>query len=90
MEAESIYKSLESLRNELLAVSNGNHSTIDAKMDSVQVSVDEIKEHMRTLNGRTRKAETSVTRLNLVVFGIGGPSALVLLGVVLKLVFGVT
>jgi hypothetical protein len=48
-------------------------------------AIDGILDHLKTLDGRTRKSETAITRLNLIVFGVGGPVSLAVLGVVLKL-----
>ena len=73
MEAQHIYHAIEALRNELIV-----------RDDARKESIDGILEHLRTLNGRTRKSENSIARLNLVVFGIGGTVATALLGVVLK------
>ena len=48
----------------------------------------EVIAHLRALNGRTRKNENAITRLNLVVFGLGSPLALAGLGAAAKYLFG--
>jgi uncharacterized membrane-anchored protein YhcB (DUF1043 family) len=48
-------------------------------LETIAASQEKTEQHLATQNGRLRKAEASVTRLNLVVFGIGGPSALAML-----------
>lgn len=77
MQAENLYRAIEQLRNELIV-----------RDDERRDSINEIKAHLKTLNGRTRKSEQSITRLNLVVFRIAGPVGTLALGYLLKFVVG--
>ena len=58
--------------------------SIDGKLGELQKDIAEIKDHLKTLNGKTGKNGTAITRLNLVVFGICGPVALAAVGAVLS------
>ena len=51
-------------------------------LESIAASQEKTEQHLATLNGRLRKAETSVARLNLVTFGIGGSLGLAVVGAV--------
>lgn len=48
-------------------------------LESIAASQEKTEQHLAAQNGRLRKAEASVARLNLVVFGIGGPATLAVL-----------
>lgn len=45
-------------------------ATSDGKLTSIAAAVEEIRGHMVKQNGRLAKAETSITRQNLVLFGL--------------------
>jgi hypothetical protein len=52
------------------------------RLGGIAKSVEEIKEHMKTQNGRLAQAESHIIRQNLVLFGIIGPAALAIGGYV--------
>jgi hypothetical protein len=48
----------------------------EAKQEAIHETVTKIEAHLSAQNGRLRKAETRITRLNLVCFGIFPPVVL--------------
>lgn len=61
----------------------GHTDTEDERLKSISESTGKIEQHMATQNGRLTLVETAITRLNLVLFGIGGPVALIVVGYLL-------
>ncbi len=55
-------------------------STEEEKLKSIDASLIEVKAHLVKQNGRLAKAETHITRQNLVLFGIAGPVSLLIIG----------
>jgi|ERR1035437_4312665 hypothetical protein len=52
----------------------------EMRLESIGESVSNIEAHMDKQNGRLAKAETHITRQNLVIFGIAGPVCLLIVG----------
>jgi hypothetical protein len=77
IEQTYVLSAIEQLRNEVIA-----------RDDARQVTLTGILDHLKTLNGKTARNTKSVTRLNLVVFGLGGPIGLAIVAAVLHLVIG--
>lgn len=95
MEENHIYRAIEALRNEVLALDKANsqrweytEKTVSELKSTLDKSVTEIKTEVATVKNKTSDNAASITRLNLVVFGIGGPSALVGLTAALRVFFG--
>ena len=58
----------------------GQMNVLDEKLSSVHTLVQAIDTKVGIQNGRVTKGEKSITRLNLVIFGIVGPLALTVFG----------
>lgn len=58
----------------------GHTESEDGRLKSIGESVGKIESHMITQNGRLSKAETHITRQNLIIFGIAGPIGLLIIG----------
>lgn len=52
----------------------------EGRLQSISESVGKIEMHLIKQNGRIEKAETHITRQNLVIFGILGPVGLLIVG----------
>ncbi len=80
------------LKDEFKAVSQGNKEALSAEVtavkdsvDKIEASVEQVENHLRTLNGRTGKLDTEVARLKLVVFTMGGGAFLIFLNFALDI-----
>lgn len=51
-------------------------------LDSIHTTVKAVEAHMVKQNGRLDKAETHITRQNVAIFGVAGPVALIILGII--------
>jgi hypothetical protein len=77
---------VQSLTSVVTETLNQYTSAETARLGGIAKSVEEIKEHMKTQNGRLAKAESHIIRQNLVLFGIIGPTALAIGGYVVHAV----
>ena len=54
----------------------------EVRLESIETTGKAIEAHMVHQNGRLDKAETHITRQNVAIFGVAGPVALIILGIV--------
>jgi len=86
-DAEDIRMSTEQIANELAtqnAKNDGAHALIQLQLDGMSGTLNDIKGLLEKQNGRVRKNEIDISRLNLVVFSIGGTLAMTGIGVAIK------
>ena len=57
-------------------------SSDEVWLKSIDTTVSAVEAHMIKQNGRLDKAETHITRQNVAIFGVAGPVALIILGIV--------
>lgn len=54
----------------------------EVRLESIEATGKAIESHMIRQNGRLDKAEIHITRQNMAIFGVAGPVALIILGVI--------
>ena len=54
----------------------------EIQLASINTTVKAVEAHMVKQNGRLDKAETHITRQNVAIFGVAGPVALIILGII--------
>jgi hypothetical protein len=82
-EIRSKQDTLVSSVSEMVKDAIHEHTTYEATWQTATTtSLTEIKGHMQKQNGRLAKAENHITRQNVAIFGVAGPVALVILGIV--------
>ena len=54
----------------------------EVRLQSIDDTVHAVEAHMVRQNGRLDKAETHITRQNVAIFGVAGPVALIILGII--------